>query len=132
LKAYRDRLAGETATAEPDATTPAGTTFKWPGGNVYYRFDPTQVGNGTIDALKMQQFRDGVAEWAAFANLHFIENITGQPHYITVQEDPALGGGFSSSVGMMHSGHGKGRARADQSSHRLWRRPCSCRRPDPR
>lgn len=96
LKAYRDQLAGL-----PNVVTPPGTTFKWPGGNVNYRFDPTQVGNGTITATKMQQFRDGVAEWAAFANLHFIE-FTGTPpsNYITVQEDPSLGGGFSSSVGM--------------------------------
>ena len=100
LVAYRDRLAGVAPPPESDVVTPPGTTFKWPGGNVYYRFDPTQVGNGTITALKMQQFRDGVGEWAAFANLYFIENITGQAHYITVQEDPALGGGFSSSVGM--------------------------------
>jgi hypothetical protein len=100
LRAYRDRLAAVTAPVELMAVAPPGTTFKWPGGNVYYRFDPAQVGNGTITPLKMEQFRDGVAEWAAFANLHFIESVTGQPHYITVQEDPALGGGFSSSVGM--------------------------------
>jgi hypothetical protein len=74
LQVYRDRLAGTTSrprpqgSPSPEAVTPAGTTFKWPGGNVYYRFDPTQVSNSTITALKMQQFRDGVAEWAAFAN----------------------------------------------------------------
>ena len=72
------------------------------GGNVPYRFDATQVGNGTITAAKMQQFRDGIAEWAAFANLHFIE-FTGTPptNYITVSEIRRAGeGGFSSSVGM--------------------------------
>ena len=85
----------------PESVTPSGTAFKWPGGNVYYRFDPTQVSNSTITAAKMQQFRDSVAEWAAFANLHFIENITGQPNFITVQENTSGGeGGFSSSVGM--------------------------------
>ncbi len=85
----------------PQADTPTGTAFKWPGGNVYYRFDPTQVSNSTITAAKMQQFRDSVAEWAAFANLHFIENITGQPNFITVQEKTdGSEGGFSSSVGM--------------------------------
>ena len=50
----------------------------------------------------MQQFRDGVAEWAAFANLHFTE-FTGTPpaNYITVRESPpGAEGGFSSSVGM--------------------------------
>ncbi len=62
----------------------------------------SQVGNGTITSIKMQQFRDGVAEWAAFANLHFIE-FTGTPpaNYITVQENSTgFEGGFSSSVGM--------------------------------
>ncbi len=83
----------------PNADTPNGTAFKWPGGNVYYRFDPAQVSNGTITAAKMRQFRDSVAEWTAFANVHFIENITGQPNYVTVQE-ANISGGFSSSVGM--------------------------------
>ena len=72
----------------PQADTPTGTAFKWPSGNVYYRFDPTQVSNSTITAAKMQQFRDGVGEWAAFANLHFIEfsGTPPNPNYITVQE----------------------------------------------
>ncbi len=51
----------------------------------------------------MQQFRDGVGEWAAFANLHFIEfsGTPPNPNYITVQESNSIGeGGFSSSVGM--------------------------------
>ncbi|MBP7149587.1 MAG: hypothetical protein KBD01_18825 [Acidobacteria bacterium] len=100
LEAYRDRLRDLVASDGTESVSPPGTTFKWPGGNVYYRFDPAQVADGTITALKMEQFRDGIAEWAAFADLHFIENVTGQPHFITVQEDPALGGGFSSSVGM--------------------------------
>jgi hypothetical protein len=110
LKLYRDRLAGtaplekpRTSAIEPEAVTPAGTTFKWPSGNVYYRFDPTQVGNGTITSAKMQEFRDGIAEWAAFANLHFIEFTSPLPtNYITVQELPPGQGehGFSSSVGM--------------------------------
>ena len=106
LRAFRARLVAEEngSSAEhpsPDAVTPPGTTFKWPGGIVPFRFDPTQVSNGTITAAKMQQFRDGVAEWAAFANLHFNE-FTGAtpPNYVTVQENASLGGGFSSSVGM--------------------------------
>ncbi len=100
LAAYRDRLLGLAGSEGVDSVTPPGTTFTWPGGNVYYRFDPAQVAAGTITAIEMEQFRDGVAEWAAFADLHFIESTAGQPHYITVQEDPGLGGGFSSSVGM--------------------------------
>ncbi len=107
LKVYRDRLAGTTSQPSregkpsPEVVTPPGTTFKWPSGNVNYRFDPTQVTNGTITAVKEQQFRDGVGEWAAFANLHFIE-FTGTPpaNFITVQESASGEGGFSSSVGM--------------------------------
>ena len=108
LREFRERLvrlqeaAVKGVAPEPEVITPAGTTFKWPGGNVFYRFDATQVGNGTITALKMQQFRDGVAEWAAFANLHFTE-FTGTPpaNYITVSEFTSPGeGGFSDSVGM--------------------------------
>ena len=68
---------------------------------VSYRFDPTQVTNGTITAVKMQQFRDGIGEWAGAANVHFSEFTGGTPtNFITVQEDATLGGGFSSSVGM--------------------------------
>ena len=46
--------------------------------------------------------RDGLAEWVAFANLtfHEINDVTGIAHYITYTEDPSLGGGFSSSVGL--------------------------------
>src|SRR5690349_9571711 len=77
LKIFRQRLVdeqmGTSEAPSPAAVTPPGTAFKWPAGVVPYRFDPTQVSNGTITPAKMQQFRDGVAEWAAFANLHFNE-----------------------------------------------------------
>jgi hypothetical protein len=105
LKAFRQRLLDEqTGSIEapaPAFDTPPGTAFKWPGGIIAYRFDPTQVSNGTITAAKMQQFRDGIAEWAAFANVHFNE-FTGAPptNYVTVQENASISGGFSSSVGM--------------------------------
>ncbi|HEU0208912.1 MAG TPA: M12 family metallopeptidase, partial [Candidatus Udaeobacter sp.] len=106
LRAFRQRLVAEqTPSGEgpsPTVDTPPGTAFKWPSGTVPYRFDPTQVSNGTITAAKMQQFRDGVAEWAAFANLHFNEFTgTTPPNFVTVQEMTNGGeGGFSSSVGM--------------------------------
>ncbi|MEY2526915.1 MAG: large repetitive protein, partial [Verrucomicrobiota bacterium] len=110
LQIFRDRLVAEQQKAlgvipessQPEAVTPPNTTFKWPGGNVFYRFDPAQVSSSTINASKMQAFRDGVAEWAAFANLTFneITNVTGVAHYITVQEQSGAEGGFSSSVGM--------------------------------
>jgi hypothetical protein len=102
LRLSRDRLVAQQQRKPfPKVITPSGTAFKWPGGNVPYRFDAAQVSGGTITATKIQQFRDGVAEWTAFANLHFTE-FTGSPpaNYITVQEDPSLGGGFSSSVGV--------------------------------
>ena len=108
LQVFRQRLVdGQSGTTEgpsPTADTPPGTAFKWPAGIVPYRFDPTQVSNGTITAAKMQQFRDGVAEWAAFVNLHFNE-FTGTPpaNFVTVQENASIGGGFSSSVGMAGS-----------------------------
>ena len=103
LQVFRQRLVdGQSGTEGPSPTadTPPGTAFKWPAGIVPYRFDPTQVSNGTITAAKMQQFRDGVAEWAAFANLHFNE-FTGTPpaNFVTVQEMAGNEGGFSSSVG---------------------------------
>ena len=106
LRIFRARLVAEdegsrAITPLPDADTPPGTAFKWPGGIVPYQFDPTQVGNGTITLAKMQQFRDAVAEWAAAANVQFSEFTGGTPtNYVTVQEDPSLGGGFSSSVGL--------------------------------
>lgn len=103
LRDFRDRLADAARRhqlGEPDFVTPGGTAFRWTSGNVYYRFDPTQVGNNTITPAKMQQFRDSVAEWAAWANLNFVESIAGHPNFITVLEDPALAGGFSSAIGM--------------------------------
>ena len=105
LKVFRQRLVEEQARSSkgpsPTAATPPGTAFKWTGGIIPYRFDPTQVSNGTITPAKMQQFRDGVAEWAAFANVHFNEFTgTTPPNFVTVQENASIGGGFSSSVGM--------------------------------
>jgi len=110
LKLFRQRLvAEERKSAEgiaPNAATPPGTAFEWPGGIVPFRFDPTQVSNGTITAAEMQQFRDSVAEWAAFANLQFNEFTGTTPtNFVTVQENALLGeGGYSSSVGMAGGG----------------------------
>jgi hypothetical protein len=104
LEVFRARLIAEEeggSLPEPDADTPPGMTFKWPGGIIPYRFDPAQVANGTITAAKMNQFRDSVAEWSAFAQVQFNEFTGGTPtNFVTVQEDPSLGGGFSSSVGL--------------------------------
>ena len=105
LRAFRQKLVdeqgGNNQGPSPAADTPPGTAFKWPSGTIPYRFDPTQVSNGTITVAKMQQFRDGVAEWAASANVHFNEFTgTTPPNFVTVQEMAGSEGGFSSSVGM--------------------------------
>lgn len=106
LKMFRDRLIAldnpeGTQNPEPYSDTPNGTAFKWPSGVVNYRFDPTQVANGTLTAAKMRQFRDSAAEWTAFANVTFNE-FSGAPptNYITVLESSGSEGGFSSAVGM--------------------------------
>ena len=54
LKVFRDRLAGKASAptphpgVTPEVVTPPGTAFKWPLGNVNYRFDPIGLTNGTI------------------------------------------------------------------------------------
>lgn len=100
LQTFHDELVARRNGGRTRSATPATVVF-WTGGTVNYRFDATQVGSGTITASKMRQFRDSVNEWAAFANLQFIE-FTGTPpaNYITVGEDPNSSGGYSSSVGM--------------------------------
>ncbi len=105
LQAFHDQLVAQRGGIQPNFSTPPNPIFKWPGGNVSYRFNVAQVGNGTITAAKMRQFRDSANEWGAFANLHFAE-FAGTPpaNYITVSEDPSLSGGFSSSVGMAGGG----------------------------
>lgn len=101
MKTYRDKLVAERSGIHPNFATPPDQAFKWTDGIVNYRFDATQAGDGTLTAAKMQQFRDAVNEWAAFANLHFVEFTGTQPaNYITVSEDPGRSGGFSSSIGM--------------------------------
>jgi uncharacterized repeat protein (TIGR03803 family)/parallel beta-helix repeat protein len=83
-----------------DGTEPMSGLIQSTDGNFY----GTTPGNNSLTALKQQQFRDGVAEWAAFANLHFLEFTSGAAptNFITAQEKPANQGegGFSSSVGM--------------------------------
>jgi hypothetical protein len=104
LQTFRARLVAEdspTKGAAPNSVTPNGTSFLWPGGLVYYEFDPSQVMSGTITMAKMQQFRDATGEWEAAANVQFIEFTgTAPANYITVEEQAGTEGGFSSSVGM--------------------------------
>jgi parallel beta-helix repeat protein len=89
-----------------DGTEPMSGLVQGTGADT--NFYGTTPGTNALTTLKQQQFQDGVAEWAAFANLHFVE-FTGappptppdpSPSFITVQESPAGNeGGFSSSVG---------------------------------
>lgn len=89
LLKWRNKLAGQ-----PGVNFAFdGVATAWPGGNVYYTFDPS------VSLAKQKAFLDGAAEWAMFANLHFIPR-TAQANYITIREIPALGGG-QSAVGMV-------------------------------
>lgn len=89
LRTWRNQIAGESVPGFAfDGVAPA-----WTGGNLYYTFD------ASVSAAKQKAFLDGAAEWAMFANLHFIPR-TSQPNYFTVLEDPTLGGG-QSAVGMV-------------------------------
>ena len=84
-------------------------------------YGATPVSN-SLTALKMQQVRDGVAEWTAFANVHFIE-FSGVPpsNYITFREKTdGTEGGFSSSVGM-----GGGEQFVEAGAH-SWNRGTVC------
>lgn len=111
LKVYRDRLAAMASGPSrqstsgnfvtPQALTPAGTTWKWPNGIVYYRFSPTAISNGTVTAAKMQEFRDSIAEYPAWANVQFVEVTSPLPaNYITVDEHNYDQIAFSNNVGM--------------------------------
>jgi titin len=93
LRAIRGRLAGAPQT---NAVTPSGTSYKWPGGIVYFRFD----NDTAITAERKQAFRDAIAEWTAFANVQFVElpsppAAPGQSDYVQVRNDPTISGGFS-------------------------------------
>lgn len=89
LRAWRNQLAG----AMQPKLAFDGTSPIWPGGNVYYDFDPS------VTPAEQQAVRDGQAEWATFANLHFIPH-TVEANYITFRQNNSLGGG-QSAVGMI-------------------------------
>ncbi|MGO8678123.1 MAG: M12 family metallopeptidase, partial [Limisphaerales bacterium] len=59
------------------ASTFEGTARTWPGGNVFYTFD------SSVSELEQKEFLDSAAEWALFANLHFIARST-QANYVTI------------------------------------------------
>ncbi|MFO1475410.1 MAG: M12 family metallopeptidase [Verrucomicrobiota bacterium] len=87
LRAWRAQLTGEKSAFD-------GTIPTWTGGNVYYNFD------GSVTPAHQKVFLDCAAEWATFANLHFILRTT-QSNYITVQQQMTSGEGGHSAVGMV-------------------------------
>ena len=89
LQSWRNKLAGG---RQPNVAF-NGTFTAWPGGNVYYSF------SNNVSTVKQRAFLDGMAEWAMFANLHFIPR-TSQANYVTIYEAAALEGG-QSMVGMV-------------------------------
>jgi hypothetical protein len=93
LESWRDQLAGGVQVQPAVAAAAAGSFTPWTGGNIYYTFD------ASVSAANQKVFLDCAAEWATFANLHFIAR-TVQANYIVVSNNPALGGGLS-YVGMV-------------------------------
>jgi len=93
LQAWRDQLAGGPS---PQSAF-GGVAPTWTGGNVYYNFS-TAGANAVPDNLQAA-FLDAAAEWATFANVHFIPWTT-QANYVTVQIVTGLEGG-QSAVGMV-------------------------------
>jgi hypothetical protein len=89
LRAWRDRLAGGRA---PKSAF-AGLAPTWTDGNVFYSFDPS------VSVAHQRAFRDAAGEWATFANLRLLARTT-QANFVTIVENPALGGGGQATVGM--------------------------------
>lgn len=89
VQSWREFLAGG---QQANATFNGGFT-PWTGGNVYYAF------SNNVSAVKQQAFLDGMAEWAMFANLHFILH-TNEANYVLIYEETAAEGGLS-AVGMI-------------------------------
>ena len=95
LLAWRNWLAGVPSQQSAFSGSPLSPT--WTGGNVYYEF--TTSGSNAVSAVHQKAFQDCAAEWAMFANLHFIPHTT-ESNFVTVQESAGLEGG-QSTVGMM-------------------------------
>lgn len=108
LQQWRNTLAGG---PQPNVAF-SGTFTKWPGGNVYYQFD------SSVSGADQRAFLDAAAEWATFANLHFIAR-TSQANYLLVTNNAALGGGLS-YVGM------EGGAQLYQIGPNAWNRHTLC------
>jgi hypothetical protein len=108
LQGWRNHLAG----GPQPMLAFSGTFTAWPGGNVYYAF------SNNVPAVKQQAFLDGMAEWAMFANLHFIP-YTNEPNYVLIYEAAEAEGG-QSAVGMV------GGEQYLQIGPTAWNRPTIC------
>ena len=108
LQTWRNQLAG----GPQPLLAFNGVTPTWTDGNVYYSF------SNNVSAVEQQAFLDGAAEWATFANLHFIPWTT-QANYVTVFLGQGLEGG-ESDVGMI------GGQQFLQIGPNSWNRPTIC------
>jgi hypothetical protein len=108
LQGWRNHLAGG---PQPKLAF-SGTFTKWSAGDVYYAF------SNNVSAGKQQAFLDGMAEWAMFANLHFIP-YTNEPNYVFIYEAAEAEGG-QSDVGMI------GGEQYIQIGPTSWNRPTIC------
>jgi hypothetical protein len=95
LTVWRDEIAGAGGPVPQSAFENGAPT--WTDGNVYYTFSTS--GTNAVPENFQQAFLDAAAEWATFANLHFIPRTT-QSNYVTVQVNGGLEGG-QSAVGMV-------------------------------
>jgi hypothetical protein len=105
LQTLRDQLATESSLSSgsgpaPDSVSPApenagGPWPRWSDGVIPYQFDPAQVADNSLNANRRQAFRDAIGEWAACANVRFVEVASNPPsHYLKVQHDPNRVGGI--------------------------------------
>ncbi len=108
LQSWRNKLVGG---PQPKLAFD-GTAPTWTGGNVYYSF------SNNVSAVQQKAFLDGAAEWATFANIHFIPWTT-QANYVTVFVGQGLEGG-ESAVGMV------GGQQFLEIGPTAWNRPTIC------
>ena len=108
LRGWRNQLAG----APQPQLAFDGTAPTWTDGDVYYSF------SNNVSTVEQQAFLDGAAEWATFANIHFIPWTT-QANYVTIYIGQGLEGG-ESEVGMV------GGQQFVQIGPNSWNRPTIC------
>ena len=99
LRAYRDRLAGDTGADEADVVTPPGTTFKWPGGTSI--IDSIRRRSATARSPP-SRCNSSATAWRSGRRSRICTSSRTSPANRTTSpcRRTELGGGFSSSVGM--------------------------------